>query len=405
LNRIIPTYGTRLLFAASLGFATACSEPTEPVITNPNKVGSTGGTVVSSDSKVTLQVPAGAVSRDIVVSMTPSTTPNEHVIAGSVYEFGPDGTQFAQPVTLRMKYDDSAIPAGMAKGSLRVAKEVNGEWVEVETTVVDSTNRILSAQITSFSKYDIKANACVPRALSSGIVAGEITRRDCLYTTPHRRSDYYNFTVPAATAYSVLVSAPFTGVIGIKAYNDDPAAGLVWNSTNINTPMRVMLAPGRYQLFVSGQDTTKLGSYTINATTAAGLGNIACNEAVALTPGASNTATLSTQSCDITLANSVNPAFNGQKSRADYYAVKVEAGKSYEFTATITTPDTNIALAIWAGGRIVSVDGSLATTQTKRRTFNATVTGYIVLEVSASTMSPTVWTAPLGGYRVAVTGG
>lgn len=59
-----------------------------------------GGTLTSSDGKLILTVPAGALSEDTEISVTP--VENEGVVE---YEFKPDGLQFSQPAIVTFEMD------------------------------------------------------------------------------------------------------------------------------------------------------------------------------------------------------------------------------------------------------------------------------------------------------------
>ena len=75
----------------------------------------TGESVTSSDGIVTVEVPAGAAPEGVTVTVDvgdPGSLPQELRDSGLpifVYELGPDGTQFAEPVTVRFR-----IPAALA---------------------------------------------------------------------------------------------------------------------------------------------------------------------------------------------------------------------------------------------------------------------------------------------------
>jgi len=69
-----------------------------------------GGTV-SYDS-VTLDIPAGALAKDTEITVTVvdgSTLPDAKLLAGDVYDLGPDGTQFLKPVTLTFDLGDAQL--------------------------------------------------------------------------------------------------------------------------------------------------------------------------------------------------------------------------------------------------------------------------------------------------------
>lgn len=119
-------------------------------------VGVQGGTVQTSDGRVTLEIPVGALSanEEITIS-TVDGYPNESgaVVGGTVYEFGPDGLQFGQPVKLSLQFEASNVPSGKTEG-LRLYKKDSERWMPVAGTVEISGNK-LTGKISSFSSYGL----------------------------------------------------------------------------------------------------------------------------------------------------------------------------------------------------------------------------------------------------------
>jgi hypothetical protein len=101
---------------------------------------------------------------------------------------------------------------------------------------------------------------------------------------------------------------------------------------------------------------------------------------------------LTEASCEIT-------APGGAKTRADFFAVKVESGKSYRFVASRQEPGSNnIAIALLSGATLVQQQTDQQSA--KELNFTATATGYVTLRIAAWTTSSSAWVAPLGNYFV-----
>src|SRR5450755_5139363 len=68
-------------------------------------IGAAGGTIISADGRAELDIPAGALSSDLAISIQPITNecPNG---AGVAYDFLPNGTKFLIPATLTIHYTD-----------------------------------------------------------------------------------------------------------------------------------------------------------------------------------------------------------------------------------------------------------------------------------------------------------
>ena len=90
-------------------------------------VPTTGGTLVSADGRLTLEVPAGALQTSQLLSITPITNQAPGGV-GVAYRLGPDGTAFSAPVKLTFKYGD-ADTAGSEALALKVATQnADGSW-------------------------------------------------------------------------------------------------------------------------------------------------------------------------------------------------------------------------------------------------------------------------------------
>jgi len=80
--------------------------------TSSQTVGTSGGTV--SAQGVVLTIPAGALAKDTVISITedPGPVPLGYTALSSLYSFGPQGTVFLKPVTVRfpLKSADPSAP-------------------------------------------------------------------------------------------------------------------------------------------------------------------------------------------------------------------------------------------------------------------------------------------------------
>jgi hypothetical protein len=120
-------------------------------------VGMTGGAVTSSDGKLALSIPPGAVGSNVTITTEPATPPAEGAV-GTVYEIGPTGTQFAMPVTLTLHYTAADV-SGMAESSLRVATFAGGSWQLLPGAVVDTQAKTVSGVTTHLSPYAIIAEA------------------------------------------------------------------------------------------------------------------------------------------------------------------------------------------------------------------------------------------------------
>jgi Fibronectin type III domain len=130
-------------------------------------VGPNGGVVIAAGGNVVLAFPPGAVTQNTAITAEAATTypPYIGLAGGTVYTFGPSGTQFANPVWVTIKYDPSRLATDVQETSLRLHKVAGDRWVEVEGSFVNSTDRSVTGSISSFSSYGIVSTGCPIAAL------------------------------------------------------------------------------------------------------------------------------------------------------------------------------------------------------------------------------------------------
>jgi Tol biopolymer transport system component len=118
-------------------------------------VDASGGTVTAAESAVTMEIPAGALGEAKGITVIPvSGHTDPPLVAGTAYEFGPDGLTFNEPVMLTIAYDASLLN-GMDTTSLRIHKLVGDTWEVVPDGTVDLEAGTATAWITGFSRYAI----------------------------------------------------------------------------------------------------------------------------------------------------------------------------------------------------------------------------------------------------------
>ena len=106
---------------------------------------------------VILDIPAGALSADTTLTIEPAEDPTSSAaaVAGTVYDFGPDGTQFANTVQLTVEYDASNIPTDVPEAELLLYKLINGIWLEVQGSMVNISDKSVTGGISSFSIFGV----------------------------------------------------------------------------------------------------------------------------------------------------------------------------------------------------------------------------------------------------------
>ena len=130
-----------------------------PVVTVGNAsaviTADTGGTVAISGS-ITVEVPPGAIngSLNITVQEETGSSPTGFTLLGNVYEIGPTGTQFSEPVNITLHYNPADVPSGMSETNIHIYwyNEQTNSWVDMGGTV-NTANHTVTIQVTHLSKY------------------------------------------------------------------------------------------------------------------------------------------------------------------------------------------------------------------------------------------------------------
>ena len=116
-----------------------------------------GGTVTAAGGEVVLTFPAGAVGTTVGLTVAPSPNPpaHPHLIPGTGWALGPDGTGFTQPVTVSLRYPDGPLPDGLTPDHLAVHRWNGSAWVPLTDRILDAANRRVSGRTSGFSTFAV----------------------------------------------------------------------------------------------------------------------------------------------------------------------------------------------------------------------------------------------------------
>jgi hypothetical protein len=149
-----------LLLAALIGSCSSSSSDSG----NPggSGIGAAGGTVTSTDGSARLSIPAGALSSNVAITATPMTNPPAApgLVTANTYDFGPSGTQFALPATLRVTYQPSQLPSGVDPSALHLVVLDGTVWDVVPGSAADTTAHTVTGPINHFSSYGLCNGSC-----------------------------------------------------------------------------------------------------------------------------------------------------------------------------------------------------------------------------------------------------
>ena len=119
-------------------------------------IGQSGGLVTTSDGSVALAFPEGAVGGNTTISVaTVAEAPAGAGAWAPVVNLGPDGTTFANPVTLAIQYHPENLPDGVPPSALVLMTFDGTGWVQVPGSTIDSVDNTVSAPISHFSWYSV----------------------------------------------------------------------------------------------------------------------------------------------------------------------------------------------------------------------------------------------------------
>jgi hypothetical protein len=124
------------------------------------KIGKEGGSFTSSDGKMKLIVPEGAVSKNTTFSIQPAANlmPNG---SGKTYQMEPSGIIFQAPLQIIFYYTD-AETKGNSPELLSIAmQDDKGQWSAPNKITTDTVAKIITAEVLHFSSYVLYAVASI----------------------------------------------------------------------------------------------------------------------------------------------------------------------------------------------------------------------------------------------------
>lgn len=209
-------------------FAGACSSsdgpPTGPTV--DNAVGPAGGTLSAAGGRVTLAFPSGAVSTNttITVEVASSVPASAGLVPGSAYRFSPEGITFQQPVTLTVRYDPAALPAGVSDTSLALYKVVDGAWQPAGVSLRDTAAHTVRAAIQGFSTYGVLGRPPVlADSMMIGPAGGTMTAGGGTVTIVFPQGAFNQNTIVSVRATTAIPASP--DVVAATAFVLEPATG------------------------------------------------------------------------------------------------------------------------------------------------------------------------------------
>ncbi len=177
-------------------------------------IGVAGGTVTAQNGNVVIVIPAGALAQQTAITVDPAAVvpASALVVPGSAFDLGPTGTQFAQPVAVRIKYDPTRVRTGVPQQVLGLYTAGTTSWSLVAGTTVDSVGHTVQGTTTHFSRFSVDAPGVI-------LTIEDPNNSDLAYTLFHGPL--------TAGTLTVCVSAGQTYSITLGLQRLDPTIGQI----------------------------------------------------------------------------------------------------------------------------------------------------------------------------------
>lgn len=132
--------------------ATEVGTPLGPAVTRT--ISAAGGVVETVDGSLRIDIPAGALASEQVVSIQPVSN-HAHGNVGSAYRLGPEDISFASPVRLTLRFTPEQV-LGTAPQLLRVASQTrDGFWELHEAVTLNTDEQTVSIDAAHFSDWSL----------------------------------------------------------------------------------------------------------------------------------------------------------------------------------------------------------------------------------------------------------
>jgi hypothetical protein len=126
-----------------------------PTANSTSKViGVDGGSITSADGSVELNIPAGALTGDITITMQPITNNCPGGVL-TAYRFSPNGLKFNQAAILKFHYPDSISDGTISQFMGMAVQDSLGFWRATSKYTNDTTAHTLTASIVHFTDYSL----------------------------------------------------------------------------------------------------------------------------------------------------------------------------------------------------------------------------------------------------------
>jgi hypothetical protein len=135
------------------GVATAVGTP-DGGAASEKTIGASGGTIASTDGRIKLTIPSGAISSSQQFSIRSITNQNPLAI-GKAYRLEPHNVTFSTPVTIEFSYNEEDIKNTIPEALGIAYQDAKGIWQAQGSAVVDQANKKVKVTTTHFSDWSL----------------------------------------------------------------------------------------------------------------------------------------------------------------------------------------------------------------------------------------------------------
>ena len=202
---------------------------------------------------VSVEIPAGALQEDCTVTIglveNPPALPNNTKAISKVIDFGPDGTIFNSPVTVRIPYTlEDLFSAGVSDPALLQIWTYNTmtqTWEEIPVDHVDTVNMFLVYMVDHFSLFTTAKSVPAASSGETGGGAGGVGGGGCFIATAAYGS-YMEPSVMTLRQFRDIYLAPTAlgkHLLNFYYQYSPPLAELIAENDTLRSLVRFGLAP------------------------------------------------------------------------------------------------------------------------------------------------------------------
>jgi hypothetical protein len=129
--------------------------------TTTKSIGPAGGSIASTDGRITVTVPPNAVPGPLNFSIQPITNLAQGGM-GSAYRLQPDGLKFATPIKVSFRYDTPDFKAYRPETLAVAYQDPTGIWQAFKTANIDSASKTLTISTTHFTDESVFTDQLSP---------------------------------------------------------------------------------------------------------------------------------------------------------------------------------------------------------------------------------------------------